>query len=395
MNVAPSAPAMRARSAQRGTVQVLGTILAFVLLLASAAYLFGQLWVGTVRSAETSATQRAALAYARPLNSLLATLVDAQYSATRGMAADEATIRAGVDEVNRVDRDFATRLRVEQRWALLAAEIDRTIGLKARGPGAVRAYGTPIALTRAMLDWLADSSLETGDPASPQHLIRAALHQLPDVVAAAGELAALAYTAENAGGTPSGEANRQLTIAQDRVTRISAEAGVVLRSGGSSSGFTADLQLLRPLDEFAAAADELGQTVSEPGPPGGAEDRLEAASSKVRTTAIALEAAALNAFDAQLTANTASNTTRQRLIILAGVVMALTIGGLLWLLTRSPDGPETPGPREQSGVGDDLPARADGTGAQRSPQPAHLVDARELLARESPMASRAVGARKR
>jgi hypothetical protein len=92
--------------------------------------------------------------------------------------------------------------------------------------------------------------------------------------------------------------------------------------------------------------------------------------------------------------NTAINTTRQRLVILAGVVMALAIGGLVWLMRRRA-GLENPVPQEQTGAGVDLAAGADDGGAQRSPQPAHLVDARELLARESTMAGRVTGARKR
>jgi hypothetical protein len=341
------------------------------------------------------ATQRAALAYARPLNSLLASLVDAQYAAARGTAIDEAALRANVDEVNRVDHQFAALVQIEQRWPQLAGEIDSTISLNARGPGALRAYATPIALTRGLLDWIADSSLVTGDPASPQHLISAALHQLPDVVASAGELAALAFTTPDLVGPAAAEANRQLTIAQDRVARMSSDVGGVLRAGASTSGHTADIQLLMPLDEFAAAAQELNDAAAELGPSSATRERVEETSSRLRAAAIALETAAVNAFDAQLVTSAAANTTHQRLIVLACVVMAFAVGGLLWLLTRSPAAPETVVPGEQTAGRDGLPVRAGDTGPNRPEQPAHLVDARELVTRDSTLAGRVVGARKR
>src|SRR6266542_2919369 len=173
---APATPQSPERRRRR-TVQIFVAVLVLVLLLAPVVYLFGQLWSSTGSAMEIAQTERAAVAYARPLHKLLAALVDAQSAAARETAVDAPGVRAVVDEVDavdEVDRQLTDPLQARQRWNQLRHEIDST-------------------LTQALLARIADASKVTGDPGVGSYrLIDVALQRLPDAVASAGQVAALA-----------------------------------------------------------------------------------------------------------------------------------------------------------------------------------------------------------
>src|SRR5256885_7976712 len=117
----PRTPQPRSR---RRNLQAFLAVLVLIVLLAPVAYLFTELWSTTSGSAGTTTTERAAVAYARPINTLLAALVDAQYAAVRRTAVDPSGIKAAVDEVNAVDHRSSDALQVRQRWTQLSREID-------------------------------------------------------------------------------------------------------------------------------------------------------------------------------------------------------------------------------------------------------------------------------
>src|SRR6266511_1804196 len=149
---------------RRRTVQIFVAVLVLVLLLAPVVYLFGQLWSSTGSAMEIAQTERAAVAYARPLHKLLAALVDAQSAAARETAVDAPGVRAVVDEVDAVDRQLTDPLQARQRWNQLRHEIDSTLTQNPSGSEALRGYAAPIALTQALLARIADASKVTGDP---------------------------------------------------------------------------------------------------------------------------------------------------------------------------------------------------------------------------------------
>jgi hypothetical protein len=348
------------------------------------------------------ATERAAVAYARPLNKLLMVLVDGRNAAARGTAVDDSGVRAAVGEVNGIDRQVADTLQVGQRWDQLAGEIDSTLGRNTSGSDALRAYAAPIALTQALLDRIASSSQVTGDPAGSYHLIDVALRRLPDVVASAGDVAALAATTEHAAGTTSTRQARadaqpdpRLAIAEDRLARTADEIGVLLRAlSDRAANYVADLRLLAPLDEFAAATDELSHATARLGMPGsGARDGTDAASARVKAAALALETAVLNALDAQLTANAGEHTAQQRLLLLAGAAIALAVGALLWLRVLTPAAAHADASGDKAVGRHGFPAEAPDAGSDRPERTPNLVDARELLAIESTDARRVAATR--
>src|SRR2546430_14132214 len=112
-------PRLRGRQAR-----VSLAVLVLVALLIPAVYLLARQWSTTGGAATDTATERTAVAYARPATKLLAALVDVQYAAAPTAATDPAGGRAAVDEVNAVDRQSNDPLQLRHRWTGLAPAAD-------------------------------------------------------------------------------------------------------------------------------------------------------------------------------------------------------------------------------------------------------------------------------
>jgi len=353
---------------RRRQVRAMLAVLALVVLLAPLGYLFAGQWVATGDAAATTVAERAAVAYARPVGKLLATLVDAQYAAARNAAGDGSAVRSAIDDVNALDREQGDPLDLRPRWIQLRQEIDNAVN---RNPGGAHGYAAPIALTQALLDRIADASRVTHDAtAGAFQLTQVALRSLPAVLVNAGQLSALVQATADA-RVP----DAQLPVAQDRLTQAATDVGTGLR-GGTDPGATyaVDLNLLGPLDEFAAAADGLNQTANGLAVPGsGARDRIDAAYTQLEAKALALESAVFDALDSQVGAHSGRDTGQRRILyVLAGVTVLAAVA-LLWLRVPRPAGPAPVGPDDAEGR-HRYPA---GDGA--APEVPDLVDARDLL----------------
>jgi len=353
---------------RRRQVRAVLAVLALVVLLAPLGYLFAGQWVATGDAASTTVAERAAVAYARPVGKLLATLVDAQYAAARNAAGDGSAVRSAIDDVNALDREQGDPLDLRPRWIQLRQEIDNAVN---RNPGGAHGYAAPIALTQALLDRIADASRVTHDAtAGAFQLTQVALRSLPAVLVNAGQLSALVQATADA-RVP----DAQLPVAQDRLTQAATDVGTGLR-GGTDPGATyaVDLNLLGPLDEFAAAADGLNQTANGLAVPGsGARDRIDAAYTQLEAKALALESAVFDALDSQVGAHSGRDTGQRRILyVLAGVTVLAAVA-LLWLRVPRPAGPAPVGPDDAEGR-HRYPA---GDGA--APEVPDLVDARDLL----------------
>jgi hypothetical protein len=370
---------------RRRSVQALLAVIVLIVLLAPVAFLFTRLWTSVGDSATTTNDERAAVAYARPVNKLLAALVDVQYAAVLRTKVDPSGVRAAVDDVNAVDRQSDDPLQIRQRWIRLSSEINDVLSQNTSGPEALTSYASPIALTQALLSQIADSAKVTKDsgPGSYQ-LTQVALRSLPDVVTNAGQLGALASTVETPASARSSRPaiDPRLTVANDRLTQSAAEVSTGLRAGTDpGANYTVDLSLLAPLDEFTAAADDLRQAADALDVPGsGANERVATANAVVKAKALALESAVLDAFDAQLTVDADGYTGERRVLILAAVIILLAAGALLslrppWLVERRPAVPE-----DDQGEGrHSYPAEGTDAVPDAAPRMPDLVDARELL----------------
>jgi hypothetical protein len=330
------------------------------------------------------------VAYARPLNNLLAALVDVQYAAARAATVNPAGVKAAVDEVNVVDRQSTDPLQVRQRWTELSHEVDRALNQTPSSPEALRTYAVPIALTQALLSRIADSSRITRDPAPGSYqLTQVALRSLPEVIVNAGQVGALATQ-----GRPT---DPRLVVAEDRLTRAASDVSTGLRAGTDpGASYVVGLTLLAPLDEFTAAADALSQAAAALDTPGsGARDRIDPANTLVKTKALGLEAAVLNALDTQLTAHASGYAGQRRLLVLAAVTVALAAGALLWLRVSAPPAPRTVPPDEGAPGRHGYPAEGGHVGPGGPPHIPDLVDARDLLPRQLTPVGRAAPVRNR
>src|SRR5262249_14332965 len=137
---------------RRRTTQTVLTIPVIVALLIPVVYLFGRQWSTTSGAAGTVTTERATIAYARPLHKLLSALVDVEYAAARRSDVDASPVKAAIEEVNGVDRRLSDPLQIRPRWSGLTHEIDSAIGQNATGAAALHAYASAIALTQALLE---------------------------------------------------------------------------------------------------------------------------------------------------------------------------------------------------------------------------------------------------
>lgn len=348
MTSPPADPARGPLLGLRWRPRAVLAVLALIALLIPVLYLFTQLWSTTSRSAAMTAAERAAVSYARPVNKLLAALLDAQHLAVSGTTVDSSDIRAAIDEVNTVDRRLADPLQIRQRWTQVVHEIDSALGHNVRDADALRTYAAPIALTQALLNRIAEASGATQDPGPGSvQLTEAALRNLPTVMVNAAQLHALAVVIEAPTSRPNQTTtDPRLAVAGDRLAQAASDVSTGLRAGyDPGSSYAVDLSLLGPLDQFIAAADGLSQIVDTLDTPGSdAQNRIEAANTLLKTKALALAEAVLNAFSTLLTQHTDGYTGQQRILVLLAVLIVLAAAGLVWLGVRVPGSlPRIPG----------------------------------------------------
>jgi hypothetical protein len=366
-------------------LQTVLALLALLVLLAPVLYLFTKLWSATGASVATTTTERAAVSYARPIDKVLAALADAEYTAAGGSTVDPTDLRAAIDEVNVVDRRMGDPLQVRQRWIQVVHEIDGAIGQNANGADALRAYAAPISLTQALLDRIARLSGAAQDPGPGSYqLTQVALHSLPDVLVNAARVSSLAAVTE-APTKPRPVADPRLAVAGDRLAQAASEVSSGLRTGSDpGSSFAVDLDLLGPLDEFVAAADDLSQLAAGLDVAGsGARDRIDAANTLVTAKALALQTAVLDAFNGRLAAHGDDFAGQRRILILLAAIIVLATAALVWLGLRGPAAAKATvpdAPAESGAEGQRLfPPRPDDIGPDNLPRMPDLVDARDLF----------------
>jgi hypothetical protein len=374
----------------------LGMLLAIAVLLIPVGYLGMKVWNANNVSVDAVDHERAAATFGRPLVRLMALLVDARSTAVEKITIEDFEIQNALKEINGLDRSVAGHLGTDQRLNELATEINNAVTSNISGSDAVRVYATPIALAQDLLEYVLGSAHAVQDESATFHLLEVALRQIPQTIAAAGQL-----SADVASGDSKLANQIQLGIGQDRVQKLADTVSTQLRGSTGhheATQFATDLRILKPLDTFSAAANELTQAsaeLSEANATGVTrtqiKERADTASNVLRTSAVELSHALLDAFDGQL--RSAANTFAKQRWFLTGVglVILAAIAALMWLRFPWPPPrrriPEAePKKSGRHNLRDDLEVRSD-----NGPR----LDGRGLPTRESTNLGRAVGARKR
>jgi hypothetical protein len=383
------------RTPGRLTGPALGMLLALAVLLMPVGYLAVRVWNGNNASAEAVAHQRSAVAFGRPMVSLMALLVDARSTAVDRITVEDSDIQDALNDINGLDLSVARHLGTGERMTELANEINRAVSGNPSGSDAVRVYATPIALAQDTLEYVLGGAHSVRQE-STIHLLEVALRDLPQTIATAGML-----SADITSGDSRLENQIRLGVGQDQVQRLANLVSTTLRGSGGHQGaaqFSADIRILKPLDTFSAAANELNQAAAElsaANPLTGIartqnRERADTASNILRTSAVELAHALLDTFGRQLAAAAGGFATQRWLLTALVLVVVAAVAALMWLRfpwpprRRSPEAEvEKPG---RHGRPEGLEVRPDSGG---------LVDARRLLARAATDLGRAVGTRKR
>jgi hypothetical protein len=320
---------------------VVNALLVVLLVLLPLGYVFQRLWVSIEDGARFHAAESEGVAWVRPLTKLLATLVDAQVTATAGAIVDVQAVRAAVGEVSRVEADHGDPLNIRHRWDPMPDQIDALLAQQISGPRALTAYAVPIEMTQSLLGTAGDASTLVRDPGIDAHyLIKTTVVDVPDIIVNVGRLAGTANDlAARPGVQTALAADPRAAVALDRITRAAAAIRGGPRSAADeTTGEAASIGLLKPLDALVAATDGLARAVTALSHnPAAAQTDFDTAQVQVRSSSFALETAALDALDALLQKRINDIAVERQNEVLAGLAIALA-AVLLWLVNRSAGG---------------------------------------------------------
>jgi hypothetical protein len=354
-------------------------------------FLFQRLWTSTADTTELLAIKRHGITVARPASQLLATLVDARTAAARGESVDVNAVHAAVERVRTVVSAGNDPLRIQPSWAPIASQIDAAS--KLTGNKAASGYAGPVRLTQRLLGTIGDSSRVTEDSdIEVLHLVDTALIRIPEAMISAGEIASLAHDRPAKVKDP--RPDPTIAVAVDRVTRSAEDINAGLQAGSDAGDKTSEPQLLKPLDEFAAAVDAIRQIAPGAFVTGGpTRNAGEAARVQLHNASVALQMAILNSAEASLSGRTdALSRQRRDALVAAGVGVVATCALVLLRLPRPEASPQASPDR-----GSPAKQPRHGGGEPDKPDPAaKWIGARELLTTELVHVGRAVrGSRRR
>ena len=145
-------------------------------------------------------------------------------------------------------------------------QIDAVLARPVTGPNASVAYAVPIEMTQSLLGRIGDASTIVRDPGVDAHyMISTAVFDVPDVIVNAGRLTSSARDLASRAGTDAARRRPQSRRCVDRITRAAEAIRVGPRSAADeTSGEAASIGLLKPLDAFVAATDELAEAARAP-----------------------------------------------------------------------------------------------------------------------------------
>lgn len=379
-------PAEGRRWYPRAVLQMISLLAVAVLFSLATA----QAWITTTSSVDVVATERAGVAYLRPLTALIGELTEAQSTAVHGGEVQVIAVNGAINNVDSVDRRYGARLAVHERWTETRKAINEVITAQATAAGAFDQYGEVVALVRQLVREIADTSKLVLDRAiDSAYLATAAINQLPDIIIGAGRASDLAAL----GGTDQ-TTQTQISVARYDVAVLAESIGVGLAKAlDNTDSRTLGGNITGQLDAFRSAVDSFvpsGTRLRSLNPIDGAT--LTRTASTVRQAASPLADAVIGELDSAL-AGRENTLGWQRLRFLAttllGLVAVLGLMGWLFASVRTGrTGDVDPG---EHPADDEQPSATHRRGQSETA----LIDPRDLLAVEEMMhAGGAVGARR-
>jgi hypothetical protein len=358
LHEAPGAPRRRVRCPL--------LVLILLALLVPYGLVAAQLWTRAGDEKRVLRSERDGAAYLGPLVQLIAATADAQTAAVAGQEVDFTPVRTAMAGVDDAEVRYGARLATATRWAALHDQLDALIESDPAGLSAYHAYGFATELEVALASRVGDSSALILDPRlDTYYLTDTVLLRLPGLLVTIGRLSDLTQLFA---GQPT--TNAELAAAAEQIRRSGAAV-----NAGLEKSFTATTQvelsrgLVPALDAFSAA-----QSALVPPSPNFAYTPLtpvavEAARSRVRDAALALETAALAGLDGLLAQRADEAVSHQRLVLVSTTVVIALLSAFL-LLGRPGAGRSRPR-RAGTSPGRDLagPSHAEGAAPTGGPAP--------------------------
>lgn len=215
-----------------------------------------QAWSATGDDLRTASSKRDGVVFLRPLNRLVAELVEAQSTSVRGGVVQTAAVRSAVEEVSSADRKTGEALAARQRWDDARKAVNDLLTTKPVGPVAFDQYSEVIALVLQLGRQVADSSgLVLDSDIGSYYLMDTAVIRLPEIIVSAGKAADLAVLAP---GDASREDPRQIRVfvARYGVATGTEAVGVSLAKAlDASDSRTVGTNITGQLDSFRSAVD--------------------------------------------------------------------------------------------------------------------------------------------
>jgi len=309
--VSPAAQPLRMR---RVLVVVL-LVLAFLIPYGVTMALF---WSNLNDRLTVAQRERDAVAYLSPLVRLLSATADVQSVTVGGGRPDTTEIRAAIAAVDTVDNRLGTEHSTQARWSDVSNRLDALLQAPPVGQPAYVSFTQVVDLESALITAVGDSGDLILDPQLDSfYVIDATLVRVPAILVSAGR----AYDLGRLSGTT---APAIAVAAEDvRVQSAAIDAGFRKSFAVTQTGLLGP-GLLTALDRLGDAVSALVPPTAGVGTVAARGAQVQAARTRVRDAARALEIAGLAQLDQALSARVDSLLAQRRLVLEAAAV-----GGLL------------------------------------------------------------------
>ncbi|GIG01185.1 hypothetical protein [Catellatospora citrea] len=245
----------RHTKSRRGSAMLLAMGL-LAATIGSFGFVLSRLWDLTDQGARSAASERAGVAYLRPLNHVLAELVEAR-SATLGTGHALDGVRGALDETAAAEARWGAELGTAERWRHLRERSDSLLAGPNTGRGAYQRFDELITLTAGLMDFVGDNSKLILDPElGSVYLVDIALTELPAVLLGSAQITDEAVQAARAKDDAQQLAVIRISTARHVVATAADAVGENLgKVTNSGAGPEVSDALLTALDPFRTAID--------------------------------------------------------------------------------------------------------------------------------------------
>jgi hypothetical protein len=222
--------------------------------------LFGLVWQSADKATDFADLEHQGLQYLSALLPVEIALIDAQAAAVGGQPVPRENLNRVVDTAAAANSRLGRALRTEERWAEVRAKIQALPDLRsANGDDVYKAYTETTDLLLALIEKVRTASNLVRDPDPDTFYLQdGAAQELPEAIAAAGQLADLAViTAAKPAAAQADSVGDLLSMRSGLASNASDLADGVRLAVDATGSRTLGANLLTRLDRFRKVIDVL------------------------------------------------------------------------------------------------------------------------------------------